>query len=363
MSLDPELMLDLEKTLPEAEAQAVFIKAYEKAFDGGKSHDVSLALAWGEVFEFGCISADDAYVTKAYGAKPLYMSRPVINAEDICQWAAEQGFSQCLVPDDMHVTVVFSRTPFSRRFTDIAEGKNGSYYDEPYEYEDEYNRIVVKGGKRSVVPLGDKGAIVLKFEDPGLSMDHQQFREMGASWDHDVFQPHLSITYQGEGMDLSSVQPYTGEIILGAPVWRLLSDDWRAIETPLAKAMMQVEILKMDEEQRIVWGWAYVSTIDGELQVDSHSDSIETVEMVKMANEYMKGVRAVKVMHEGENRGGIVHSLPLTAELAKFLGIETNKEGWIVGMYVSDDEAWEATKSSSFTGFSIGGRAKAREKY
>lgn len=123
------------------------------------------------------------------------------------------------------------------------------------------------------------------------------------------------------------------------------------------------EVLKRDDEQRIVWGWAYISTVDGELQVDTQGDSIEPQEMVLMANEFMKGARHAKAMHTGEARGEIVHSFPMTKELSQRFGIETNKEGWIIGMHVADDEAWEATKSDDFKGFSIGGRATVREAY
>jgi hypothetical protein len=123
------------------------------------------------------------------------------------------------------------------------------------------------------------------------------------------------------------------------------------------------EVLKRDEEQRVVWGWAYVSTVDGELQVDTQGDSVEPDEMVLMANEFMKGARHAKAMHTGEARGEIIHSFPMTKNLAQQFGIETNKEGWIIGMHLSDDEAWEATKSDDFTGFSIGGRATSREAY
>lgn len=119
-------------------------------------------------------------------------------------------------------------------------------------------------------------------------------------------------------------------------------------------------ILKTDDEQRIVWGWAYVSTEKGELLTDTQGDSIEPVEMVKMANDFMLSARTAKAMHQGEGIGEMIHSLPLTADLAKALGIETEREGWIVGMKVHDDAVWERVRAGEFSGFSIGGRAKER---
>ena len=120
------------------------------------------------------------------------------------------------------------------------------------------------------------------------------------------------------------------------------------------------EIIKTDEAQRIVWGWAYVSTEKGELLTDTQGDSIEPVEMVKMANTFMESVRTAKAMHAGEGIGEVIHSLPLTMELAKALGIESDREGWVVGMKVHDDAVWKRVLAGEFSGFSIGGKAKER---
>ena len=120
------------------------------------------------------------------------------------------------------------------------------------------------------------------------------------------------------------------------------------------------EIIKTDEAQRIVWGWAYVSTEKGALLTDLQGDSIEPVEMVKMANAFMESVRTAKAMHAGEGIGEVIHSLPLTTDLAKALGLDSDREGWIVGMKVHDDDVWKRVQSGEFTGFSIGGKAKER---
>ena len=122
-------------------------------------------------------------------------------------------------------------------------------------------------------------------------------------------------------------------------------------------------ILKMDADQRIVWGWAYVSTQDGELLVDSQGDSIEPAEMEKMANSFMEDARVAKAMHDGDQIGDVIHSFPMTNELMKAFGISSNREGWLIAMKIHSDEAWDAVKTGKFTGFSIGGKAADREKY
>jgi hypothetical protein len=118
------------------------------------------------------------------------------------------------------------------------------------------------------------------------------------------------------------------------------------------------DILKLDAERRIAWGWASVSTLKGELVTDLQGDTITPAEMEKMADKFMSSARMAKAMHEGDQVGEIIHSLPLTAELAKAFGFETDREGWIIGMKIHSEEVWKGFKDGKYKGFSIGGRAK-----
>ena len=131
----------------------------------------------------------------------------------------------------------------------------------------------------------------------------------------------------------------------------------------LNKSSENTKVIKVDDEQRIVWGWAYVSTQDGELLVDSQGDSIEPVEMEKMATDFMANSRSAKVMHKGDTVGQFVHSFPMTNEIMKAFDIHSDREGWIVGMRPHSDEVWKAYKSGEYTGFSIGGKAGEVEEY
>jgi hypothetical protein len=63
-------------------------------------------------------------------------------------------------------------------------------------------------------------------------------------------------------------------------------------------------------------------------------------------------------MHSGRQVGTVLHSLPLTNELAKSLGIQSDREGWIVAIKIFSEEVWEMVKSGKLPAFSIGGRAK-----
>lgn len=140
----------------------------------------------------------------------LYVSRRVLNAEAIIAWAKEQGFDTCLPPEDMHVTVCYSKEP--------VIWQDCVHHLGPLE---------VAGGERKVIPLGDDGAVVLRFSSAALAQEHQDFLNAGASWDYEEYHPHITLTYDPpEGLDLASVQPYAGPIQLGEEVYAEIERGW-----------------------------------------------------------------------------------------------------------------------------------------
>jgi len=127
--------------------------------------------------------------------------------------------------------------------------------------------------------------------------------------------------------------------------------------TDLTKMDIEGKILKADDEQRIVYGWASVITENGERVVDRQGDVIEADTLVKAVNDFMENVRVGKTMHTGEQTGMVIHSLPITKEIGDSLGIQSDREGWVVAYKVYDDEVWKMVKSGELAAFSIGGRA------
>lgn len=121
------------------------------------------------------------------------------------------------------------------------------------------------------------------------------------------------------------------------------------------------EVTKMDDEQRIVYGFASVVSKDGQPVVDLQGDVISADMMEKAASEFMLGARTGLTMHKGNPTTTIIHSLPLTKQIKEAFQIETPYEGWIIAVKVHDDETWQQVKEGRFSGFSIGGRATRRE--
>ena len=137
---------------------------------------------------------------------------------------------------------------------------------------------------------------------------------------------------------------------------------WQS-DTSVGEMTKQIEgkILKTDNEQRMVYGWASVITEKGVPVVDRQGDVIEAETLVKAVSDFMEHVRVGKAMHTGEQVGVVVHSLPITKEIGEALGIHSNREGWVVAYKVFDDSVWERVKSGELAAFSIGGRAQKQE--
>jgi len=136
---------------------------------------------------------------EAPGPRTLYVNRPLLNAGDLIKWVHANGIKKTLPPEDIHVTVAFSKEPVE--WADIGTGEA---------------KVVVPGnGGRLVELLGDKGAVVLRFESARLTRRWEDIREVGASWDWPGYKPHVTITYDPGDVDLSKVEPYAGPLEFG----------------------------------------------------------------------------------------------------------------------------------------------------
>lgn len=166
--------------------------------------------------EAEAVAAPLALAANDAAPRTLYVSRPLINAAEFIAWAKSQGFETTTPAGDLHVTVAFSRKP-------VDWMKAG----ETWNSDKDGQMTVPPGGARLVEKLGDKGAVVLLFGSSELSWRHETIRrEAGASWDFPEYQPHVTITYAGNDIDLSKVEPYRGKLVFGPEIFAELDEDW-----------------------------------------------------------------------------------------------------------------------------------------
>lgn len=148
--------------------------------------------------------------------RTLYVRRDLLNGAELAAWAKRQGFGTTLEPDDMHVTITFSRRPVD--WMKMGESWGGGAKGE---------LVVRPGGPRLVEKLGPS-AVVLLFASAELSWRHDDMMQAGASFDFDRYQPHVTISYTGAPDDLTKLEPYLGELRFGPEVFEELDEDWKA---------------------------------------------------------------------------------------------------------------------------------------
>ncbi|TIW42253.1 MAG: hypothetical protein E5V71_10150 [Mesorhizobium sp.] len=102
----------------------------------------------------------------------------------------------------------------------------------------------------------------------------------------------------------------------------------------------------------LVWGWALVSTRDGEPYWNEEGYHVPESVMVKAAVEFMTGTREAQVMHDGRRAGTVIHAFPLTSDIAKAMGIAANQTGLMVGVQFDDPAVVDKIEKGELTGFS-----------
>lgn len=144
-----------------------------------------------------CEGAPTPFVRKT--TAPLYVRRDLQNVEAFTAWARAQGFDE--VNDDLHVTVLYSKTPVD--WDDMGE-REGAI-------------VVPAGGERAIKELGDEGAIVLTFESAALERRHDEMVDDGASHDYDEYRPHVTINLSGAIP--ADAEPYAGQLVFGPEIF------------------------------------------------------------------------------------------------------------------------------------------------
>lgn len=149
--------------------------------------------------------------------RPLYVQRKLLNAAEVVAWAKGQGFDVTLRPEDMHVTILYSRAP-------VDPMKMGRDWRE-----DEKAQIIVRPGGPRVLERFNEGAVVLRFASPDLEWRHRDLVEAGGSHDWPEYHPHVTLTYAApEGMDLDAVEPFRGKLVFGPEIFEGLDLDWKS---------------------------------------------------------------------------------------------------------------------------------------
>lgn len=124
-------------------------------------------------------------------------------------------------------------------------------------------------------------------------------------------------------------------------------DEGRAIAAASAvvrgrkKVSVYLPISKVDEDRRMVWGYASTDELDGQ------GDRISLGALREALPEYMK-FGNIREMHQQSAVGKAVSAF-------------VDEIGMYIGAHVVDDAAWRKVREKVYNGFSVGGRVTRRE--
>lgn len=118
-------------------------------------------------------------------------------------------------------------------------------------------------------------------------------------------------------------------------------------------------VAKLDEAQKLVFGWASVAIKSDDLLVDRQGDMIAPEVLEEAAYDFVEHSRIANEMHKGGPIGVLVESLMVTPEKLEAMGLmrkSAPKAGLWVGFRVSS-QVFQKVKAGELSMFSIEGTA------
>jgi Putative phage serine protease XkdF len=130
---------------------------------------------------------------------------------------------------------------------------------------------------------------------------------------------------------------------------------------PIAKTLI-VDVRKISDDLQQIFGWCSVVTKNGVPVEDLQGDIITVEALESAAYDYMLKSRDAGDMHLRKGVGRCIESIVFTEDKQRALGIDLGGTvGWWIGMQIDDPEVWKSVRAGSRPGFSIGGKAAAKE--
>ena len=134
-----------------------------------------------------------------------------------------------------------------------------------------------------------------------------------------------------------------------------------------AEVVWEGTFAKLDTDQRLAFGWASVTEINGMPVIDKQADYVSTDDIEKAAYAYVLKSRVGGDMHRRNGEAphhvsDLVESFVITDEKVAKMGLpQDTPRGWWVGFKIHDEDAWQSVKKGERTGFSIHGKGRRQE--
>ena len=381
-------------------------------------------------------------------ASTMYVRRQLLNAPDIVEWAKSNGFETTLDPIDMHVTVAFSRAEMDwpaeqadggmsvdggkRSLKRLgAEGDAVVLTFEAFPLTERWKEFRSMGASwdwPSYQPhvtisynTGDIDVSAIRPYIGPLQFGPEIFEPVKEDWKTTITEKAMTEQIDPRVMDylaknapeilavMIKLQPGAADVHVASagkgkkkPFKATLEeqrrkraegsdlDDGKPVDTYKSEEWsMPLEIVKTQEDQQLVFGWASVSEIEGKLVIDKQDDVILPEDLESAAYEYLKWLQepdeakvlgflekfeptlaksftltlnkrsdaGMGYMHESKVLSVLIESMVFTKQKQELLGIDLGLQGWWVGWHVSDKDMFLKVKNRELPELSIGGRA------
>lgn len=133
------------------------------------------------------------------------------------------------------------------------------------------------------------------------------------------------------------------------------------IQSKQQAVAVNLEVKKIDQEQRLVTGWVAVVTDEaGSPIIDADDHIIPVIELEKAVHEAFAesgGAGKGGSMHRERGVLDVVESFVVTMEKREALGLGEGPEGWVASFRVNDNELWGKIKSGEMPELSLRGDA------
>lgn len=343
----------------------------------GMDSKTSLALAWASVVKMTGIYTS----VKPDEATALLLE----------QYIKDSGLPNPVSKDDLHVTVISSKMPLIgyKPLEESVTVNATTSYCEGSARENYSVRILDKKNK----------VLALCFQNSSLSNQYWHAYDLGYSMTEAQKEVsnygsffHVTLTYNLDDYDYSGMQLPTFDMTFLPETVEAYKENWsksltkaefgsliaKQVDGHVKDAITDVlkeqtkpdkskvefyNFCKVDEDQRLVYGWANITSVDGEPVQDLQGDYIDDEDLMKAAHDFIIKSRRGDAMHCVEGVGEIVESVVFTKDIQNSLGIDLGQTGWFIGVKVDNDKAWDLVKSGDFKGFSIGGKATKEPVY
>ena len=289
-----------------------------------------------------------------------------LNIDGVSELAIKGGED----PDDFHVTLLYGYfTPKS----DIEDSKCSIKHaiDAVKEKIPERLKFDALGRFKATDHSDEKDVLYAQVAAGQLEEVHEELlkelagRGIEVEKTFEEYRPHMTLAY----VDIEAKHPL-GSISTEGTIRDITLgtgrdfDGSRSNQETIEKTeeSQQFDIFKTDEDKRLVFGWANIAiTADGEQLEDLQRDIIDPEELERAVYQYVLNFRDGGEEHipSMRKKASLVESVMFTKEKMQAMGIPEGivPEGWWIGFYVKDDDAWERIKNGTYKMFSIEGTA------